>query len=225
VVGVFQVGAQQDAEQVYVSLATAQRLLGAGDAVTGLQVRSDSLFAAPQVMAELGARLPALRATDWSQTQGSLFRAVRMEKITVALLLLSVVAVAAFNIVSTLVMSVTEKRGDIAVLRTLGASAGSMMAVFMVHGLALALFGIGVGAVLGVVAALNISSLVAWLEGLTGTMLFDPSVYFITSLPSQLQAADVVAVLAASLLLSLLATVYPALRAARIAPAEVLRYA
>jgi lipoprotein-releasing system permease protein len=225
VVGVFQVGAQQDAEQVYVSLATAQRLLGAGDAVTGLQVRSDSLFAAPQVMAELGARLPALHATDWSQTQGSLFRAVRMEKITVALLLLSVVAVAAFNIVSTLVMSVTEKRGDIAVLRTLGASAGSMMAVFMVHGLALALFGIGVGAVLGVVAALNISSLVAWLEGLTGTMLFDPSVYFITSLPSQLQAADVVAVLAASLLLSLLATVYPALRAARIAPAEVLRYA
>jgi lipoprotein-releasing system permease protein len=225
VVGLFQVGAQQDAEQAYVSLDTARRLLGRERSVSGLQLRTDDLFAAPQTLQRLGASLPAgARAVDWSQTQGSLFRAVKMEKTTVALLLLSVVAVAAFNIVSTLVMSVAEKRGDIAVLRTLGADAPGIMAIFVAHGLALALIGVSAGAFLGVLLAARIGAITLWFERLTGAHLFDPSVYFISGLPSRLLWTDVVSVAAASLFLGLAATLYPAWRATRIAPAEVLRY-
>ena len=147
-----------------------------------------------------------------------------MEKILVSLLLLSVVAVAAFNIVSTLVMSVAEKRRDIAVLRTMGARAGGIMAIFVAHGLGLAAVGITVGALAGVLLADNISSITLFLENFLGVKLFDPAVYFISELPSQLLASDVLMVTAASLALSLLATLYPAWRAARVAPAEVLRY-
>jgi lipoprotein-releasing system permease protein len=161
---------------------------------------------------------------DWSQTQGSLFSAVKLEKLMVSLLLLSVVAVAAFNIVSTLVMSVAEKRRDIAVLRTMGARAGGIMAIFVAHGLALSGVGITVGALVGVFLATNIATIIAALERTLGMKLFDPSVYFISELPADLQSFDVAVVVAASVLLSLLATLYPAWRAACIAPAEVLRY-
>ena len=142
----------------------------------------------------------------------------------VSLLLLSVVAVAAFNIVSTLVMSVAEKRRDIAVLRTMGARAGGIMAIFVAHGLALSGVGITVGALVGVFLATNIATIIAALERALGMKLFDPSVYFISELPAELQSFDVAVVVAASVLLSLLATLYPAWRAACIAPAEVLRY-
>jgi lipoprotein-releasing system permease protein len=162
--------------------------------------------------------------TDWSQTQGSLFRAVKMEKIMVSVLLLSVVAVAAFNIISTLVMSVAEKRSDIAVLRTMGAEAKDIMALFIAHGLALAAVGVGAGVILGVGLALNISEITVIVENLLGVKLFDPAVYFISELPAQLKWADVAAVTCISLLLSLLATLYPAWRASQVAPAEVLRY-
>ncbi len=161
---------------------------------------------------------------DWSQTQGSLFRAVKMEKLMVSLLLLSVVAVAAFNIVSTLVMSVAEKRRDIAVLRTMGARAGGIMAIFVAHGLVLAAVGITVGALVGVLLAHQYCGHHATVEHTLGVKLFDPSVYFISELPADLQGFDVAVVVIASFVLSLLATLYPAWRAARIAPAEVLRY-
>ncbi|MFV8817370.1 lipoprotein-releasing ABC transporter permease subunit [Haliea sp. E17] len=225
VTGVFQVGAQPDSYQAYIGLAAGQRLLGPRHAVDGLQVRTRDLFEAPGILHAAADALPGqLRVRDWSQTQGSLFRAVKMEKIMVSLLLLSVVAVAAFNIVSTLVMSVAEKRRDIAVLRTMGASAGAVMQIFICHGLALAMVGISAGAVLGVLLAQNISTVTRFMEDLLGTRIFDPSVYFITELPSVLQWGDVAAVMAAALVLSLLATLYPAWRAARVAPAEVLRY-
>lgn len=226
VTGLFQVGAQQDAEQAYVSLATAQRLMNRPDSVSGLQVRTDDLFQAPGTLQRVGDRLgEGVTTVDWSQTQGSLFRAVRMEKVTVALLLLSVVAVAAFNIVSTLVMSVAEKRGDIAVLRTLGADARGIMTIFIIHGLSLALLGVSVGCGIGVLLSLNIAELTHWAETLTGRVLFDPSVYFISALPAVLETSDVLAVVLASLGLGAVATLYPAWRASRIAPAEVLRYA
>ena len=176
-------------------------------------------------MAALMADLPGdFRVRDWSQTQGSLFRAVRLEKLMVSLLLLSVVAVAAFNIVSTLVMSVAEKRGDIAVLRTMGARAGGIMAIFVAHGLGLAAVGISLGALVGILIATHIAGITAFFENILGVKLFDPSVYFISELPADLQWPDVAAVVIASLVLSLVATLYPAWRAARIAPAEVLRY-
>lgn len=225
VVGEFEVGAQPDTYQAYVSLETGQRLFSLPGQVSGLQVRTRDLFAAPTIMAGLKPLLPpALGVRDWSQTQGSLFRAVKMEKVMVSLLLLSVVAVAAFNVVSTLVMSVAEKRGDIAVLRTMGARASGVMGIFVAHGLGLAGVGIAVGAALGVLLAVNIADVTATVESLLGVKLFDPSVYFISELPSRLMWGDVLAVVLASLLLSLLATLYPAWRAARVAPAEVLRY-
>ena len=225
VTGIFEVGAQPDTYQAYVSLRSGQRLLGPSQGVDGLQLKTVDLYTAPQTMRAVAASLPAeLQVKDWSQTQGSLFQAVKMEKLMVSLLLLSVVAVAAFNIVSTLVMSVAEKRRDIAVLRTMGARAGGIMAIFMAHGLGLAIVGIGFGALVGVLLAVNISSITVFVENLLGVKLFDPSVYFISELPSVLMWSDVLAVILASLVLSLLATLYPAWRAARVAPAEVLRY-
>jgi lipoprotein-releasing system permease protein len=225
VTGIFEIGAQPDVYQVYVSLASGQRLLGERHKVDGLQVKTGDLFNAPQTMARLARQLgDGYTVKDWSQTQGSLFTAVKMEKLMVSLLLLSVVAVAAFNIVSTLVMSVAEKRRDIAVLRTLGAHGRGIMAIFIAHGLGLASVGITVGCLAGILLALNISDITVFLENLFGVKLFDPSVYFISELPSVLQWTDVVAVVLASLLLSLLATLYPARKAASIPPAEVLRY-
>lgn len=225
VTGLFEVGAQPDTYQAYISLAAGARLLGSSGRVDGLQVRTPDIYAAPAVMQSLGRQLgEGYVVRDWSQTQGSLFRAVKMEKVMVSVLLMSVVAVAAFNIVSTLVMSVTEKRRDIAVLRTMGARASGIMAIFIAHGLALAALGIGVGAVLGVLVALNIAALTAAVESAFGVKLFDPSVYFISELPATLLWSDVAAVVLAAVVLSLLATFYPAWRAAQVAPAEVLRY-
>jgi lipoprotein-releasing system permease protein len=225
VTGIFEIGAQPDVYQAFVSLGSGQRLLGERGMVDGLQVKTRDLFSAPQTMARLARRLgDGFAVKDWSQTQGSLFRAVKMEKLMVSLLLLSVVAVAAFNIVSTLVMSVAEKRRDIAVLRTLGAHGRGIMAIFIAHGLGLASVGISVGCVLGILLAVNISDITLFLESLFGVKLFDPSIYFISELPSDLQWQDVLAVVVSSLLLSLLATLYPARRAASIPPAEVLRY-
>jgi len=225
VTGLFKIGAQPDSSQAYISLRTGQRLLGSKGRVDGLQVKTGDLFGAPQIMRQLAGTLPdTYSVKDWSQTQGSLFRAVKMEKLMVSLLLLSVVAVAAFNIVSTLVMSVAEKRRDIAVLRTMGARAEGIMAIFVAHGLVLAAVGITIGALLGIFLATNIAAITSSIEHILGVKLFDPAVYFISELPADLQGSDVAVVVIASFLLSLLATIYPAWRAARIAPAEVLRY-
>lgn len=225
VVGLFEVGAQMDSYQFYVSLATAQRLLSAKGQVGGLQVRTVDLYDAPQVLAKVASALGAdYKVTDWSQTQGSLFRAVKMEKIMVTLLLFSVVAVAAFNIISTLALSVTEKRGDIAVLRALGASRGGILLTFLIHGLALSALGIFLGVAVGVALALNIAGLTRAVEQWFGVHLFDPSVYFIAELPAQLHWQDVALVVMVSVALSFFASLYPAWRAATVAPAEVLRY-
>lgn len=224
VVAEFEVGADPDASQSYVSLDTARRLLGRGD-VDGLQIKVDELFAAPRITAALKETLPAdLVVTDWRSSQGSLFTAVQMEKITVGLLLLSVVAVAAFNIVSTLTMSVTEKRTDIAVLRVLGASSGSILRVFIGYGMLLGVLGVVLGAALGVALALYISELATLVEQITGVSLFDPAVYYIGRLPSVLIWSDVVSTVAAGLILSFVATLYPAWRAAQISPVEVLNH-
>lgn len=225
VVGLFEIGAQQDAYQAYVSLRTGRILLGGDKGVQGLQVATEGLFQAPDIMRALDKFLEEQYVVqDWSQTQGSLFNAVKMEKMMVSLLLLSVVAVAAFNIVSTLVMSVTEKRRDIAVLRTMGARATGVMAIFVAHGLALACVGIAAGVMIGVLLSSNIAAIIAGIEAMLGVKLFDPTVYFISELPAQLQWFDVAVVALASLVLSLVATLYPAWRASQISPAEVLRY-
>jgi lipoprotein-releasing system permease protein len=225
VVGVFEIGAQLDGSHAFISLASGQKLLGTGNSVQGLRLQLADLFEAPGMAAQLNREWgDELRARDWGKSMGSLFAAIRMEKTMMMILLLSVVAVAAFNIVSSLTMAVTEKRSDIAVLRTMGAPASSIMAIFMAQGLMLATIGIGAGALVGVTLALNISEVTLLLEKLLGAKLFNPQVYFISDLPSQLQWRDVFSVTALALCLSLLATLFPAWRATQVAPAEVLRY-
>jgi lipoprotein-releasing system permease protein len=224
VVGLFEVGAQQDSQLAYSSLDTARRLVPRGGA-RGLQLRTVDLLQA----AELGPRLEPLlqgqgRYRPWTETQGSLFQAIRMEKITVSILLLGVVLVAAFNIVSTLVMAVTEKRRDIAVLRSMGATPGAIASIFLTQGLVLAVLGVVLGTILGVLLALNIADVVAFFERLFGAAIFDPQVYFISRLPARLEWTDVLFITLAALLLSVFAALYPAWRASTVAPAEVLRY-
>lgn len=224
VVGIFEVGAQPDAFDGFVSFDTAQRLF-ASAGQRGVQVRLHDREQFEQAKALLNSLSPTGNSvTDWRSSQGSLFTAIRMEKVTVGVLLASVILVAAFNLISMLTMSVTEKRSDIAILQVLGLSSERLLAVFLGHGLILAMVGIFSGAALGVWVALSVSELSVWLEQTLGWVLFDPTVYYIGGLPSQLMWSDVLVVVVTALVLSIAASVYPAWRAARVPAAEALNY-
>lgn len=223
VTGLFRVGAEIDASLAYVHLDDAAVLLRHPHTAQALRVKMHDLFAAPAVMQQLiNAEGGAFYGVDWTRTHGSLFQAVKMEKSMMTLLLLFIVGVAAFNIVSSLVMVVTDKKGDIAILRTLGASPGEVMRIFMVQGLVIGVVGTLAGVLLGVALALTISDIVAAIEQASGAQLLEA--YFVNFLPSELQLADVLMVSAIAFTLSFAATIYPALRAAQIHPAEALRY-
>ncbi len=225
VAGVFRAGAQLDATTAFIHLRDGQKLYQLGESVQGLRLQVDDLFAAPQRLAALAETMPAgAEVTNWSQTQGSLFAAVKMEKRMVRLLLLFIVLIAAFNIISILTMAVSEKRSAIAVLRTMGAKPRMVMGVFVIYGMATGAVGVLLGVALGVPLAMYTGSIVAWLEQLLGARVFDPQVYFITAVPSLLQWRDVITIALAALGLSFLATLYPAWRASRVQPAEALRY-
>ncbi|MBE0489498.1 MAG: lipoprotein-releasing ABC transporter permease subunit [Halomonas sp.] len=223
--GVFSVGADLDAALAYANIEDMQTLARLGDAVGGLRLELDDLFAASaetsSIVNELG---PGYRGTDWTFSHGNLFQAIQMEKRMIGLLLTVIIAVAAFNIVSTLVMVVTDKHADIAILRTIGATPRSIMGIFIVQGLAIGVIGILVGVVLGVLLALTISNIIDGVESLFGIQFLDAGVYFISNLPSRLDWTDVRDIVAAALVLTFLSTLYPAWRAARVKPAEVLRY-
>lgn len=225
--GIFHVGAGEI--DGYVAMANISDLARLHrwkpDQVQGLRLRFADLFQAPRIAWELAGQLgDDFYSRDWTRTHGNLYQAIRMEKAMIGLLLLLIVAVAAFNIISTLVMVVTDKRGDIAILRTLGATPRQIMAIFMVQGTVIGVVGTLVGALLGMYAALNVSSWIAALERLIGHKFLSAEVYFIDYLPSRLMVADVVQVCVAALVLSFFATLYPAWRAARTQPAEALRY-
>ena len=226
VVGVFKVGAELDGSLALINVADASSMLRAAPGqVQSVRIALKDLYQAPQVSASIAQELGAgYRANDWTRTQGSLFSAMKMEKTMIGLLLLLIIAVAAFNIIATLIMVVADKRSDIAILRTLGATPGQIMTVFMVQGTVIGSIGTLIGGVLGVLVALNVSAWVAWLERVSGTHIFSSDVYFISSLPSDVQVADVVLICVAALLMSFLATLYPAWRAAQTQPAEALRY-
>ena len=226
VVGLFEVGMYEyDAGLALVHLEDAQRLYRMGEAVSGLRLRLDDLFAARTVARELMARLgPSVYASDWTRSHANFFRAVEIEKRVMFLILALIVAVAAFNVVSSLVMTVTEKQADIAILRTLGATPRAIVRVFLVQGSVVGVAGTLAGVAGGLALAFNVETVVPAIEHVLGFKFLAKDVYYISELPSQVLAADVVAVAAVALALSFLATVYPSLRAARVQPAEALRY-
>lgn len=225
--GVFKVGAELDGSMALIHIEDAARLSRwQVQQVEGIRLKLNNLFDAPRVSWEIANTIADkdLRPRDWTRSHGNLFQAIQMEKTMIGLLLLLIVAVAAFNIISTLVMVVTDKKADIAILRTLGASPRQIMAVFMVQGTLIGVVGTLIGGVLGVISALNVTAWVAALESLLGHQFLSSDVYFISYLPSELRWEDVTLICSAALGMSFLATLYPAWRASRTQPAEALRY-
>ncbi|HEY1329169.1 MAG TPA: lipoprotein-releasing ABC transporter permease subunit [Casimicrobiaceae bacterium] len=223
--GIFDAGmAEFDSGLAFVNIDDAERLYRL-EGPSGVRLKLDDLFAAPIVSRELAGTLREDAAvTDWTRTHANFFRAVAIEKRMMFLILALIIAVAAFNIVSAQVMTVTDKRADIAILRTLGASPSSIMGIFTIQGALVGIMGTVAGVITGIVLALNIDVVVPAIERTFGIHFLDKSVYYISELPSQLQTGDVVSVAAMALVLALLATLYPSWTAARVNPAEALRY-
>ncbi len=225
VAGVFEAGHYEyDSGLALIHLEDAQRLYRL-EGPTGVQLRLADLHRARAVAQQLAERIPAgLQVRDWTRTNRNWFDAVQVEKRLMAIILTLIVAVAAFNLVSTLVMTVTDKRADIAILRTLGASPRSVMGIFVIQGAASGVIGTLAGVGFGTLVALNIDSLVPAIERLLGTAFLPGSVYLISRMPSDPRLADIVPIALISLLLAFVATLYPSWRASRVNPAEALRY-
>ncbi|MBI3143987.1 MAG: lipoprotein-releasing ABC transporter permease subunit [Pseudogulbenkiania sp.] len=226
VVGLFKVDMfEYDSSLAMIHLKDAQVLFRMGDMVSGVRLKLDDPFAAPLVKAELRNKLSShAMATDWTDVNANYFRAVQIEKRMMTIILTLIVAVAAFNLVSSLVMVVTDKQADIAILRTLGASPASIMKIFTIQGAVSGVLGTVSGVAGGVLVALNLDVIVPLIERLIGTKILSSEVYMIDYLPSDVQWSDVSTIAVVSLLLALLATLYPSWRAARTQPAEALRY-
>jgi len=224
--GVFEVGAQEhDNVLAFVSLQDAAAIVGNGGVPGGLRLKFTDIFAAPDRVKEIAATLGAgLQTSDWSIENASYFRAIRIEKTMMTLILMLIVAVAAFNIVAALVMVVNEKRTDIAILRTVGITPRAIVGIFMTQGMIIGWFGALLGLALGLTLALNVGTIVPFLEGLTGMHVFDPTVFVISEVPSDVEWPQVVGITVTALILTVLATIYPALRGAATEPAEALRY-
>ena len=216
---------EYDSGLALVHLEDAQKLYQMGDAVSGVRLRLDDLFASRAVARDLTVKLGRdFYATDWTRSHANFFRAVEIEKRVMFIILTLIVAVAAFNIVSTLVMLVTDKQADIAILRTLGASPGSIVQIFMVQGALIGVIGTVAGVILGVLVGFNVATVVPFIENLLGFKFLAKDVYYISDLPSDVVLGDVMTIGLVSLVLSFLATLYPSWRASRVNPAEALRY-
>ncbi|OGI38690.1 MAG: cell division protein FtsX [Candidatus Muproteobacteria bacterium RBG_16_64_10] len=226
VVGIFKADMHEyDSGLALLHLDDAATLYQLDGKVSGLRLKLDDLEKAPEVAYRLEEKLGSQFSTrDWTREHGNFFRALKIEKTVMFIILLLIVAVAMFNVVSTLMVVVTEKEADIAILRTLGASPGSIMGIFLVQGAFVGVLGTAVGTLCGVALALNVETIVHGIEALFRTSFVAADIYFISDLPSDLQWRDVIMVSGASLVLGLLSTVYPAWRASRVQPAEALRY-
>jgi lipoprotein-releasing system permease protein len=226
VVGIFEVGLQEhDSVLALVNLSDAEAFRGLSGP-TGIRLRFNDVLKAPELARKAAARLPTgLQLRDWTQENEAYFRAIRIEKTMMGLILMLIVAVAVFNIVATLVMVVNDKRTDIAILRTLGMSPRGVLAVFMTQGVLIGWIGTAIGVALGVALALNVDVVVPFLEHTLGFHIMDdPDVYYISGLPSETHARDVILIAFAAMLLTFIATIYPALQASKTQPAEALRY-
>jgi lipoprotein-releasing system permease protein len=219
--GIFEVGLQEhDSALALVNLEDAEALRGLAGP-TGIRLKFDDVLKAPVLARAAAARIgPGLRLRDWTQENEAYFRAIRIEKTMMALILMLIVAVAVFNIAATLVMVVSDKRTDIAILRTLGVSPRGVLAVFMTQGVLIGWIGTAIGVALGLCVALN----VPFLEQALDLHIMDPDVYYISAIPSETHSIDVLIIAISALVLTFVATIYPALQAAKTQPAEALRY-
>ncbi len=226
VVGVFEIGMYEyDSALAIMNIDDAAKLFRIPNQVTGLRLKLSDVYKAPSITRSILQDLPShYRGVDWTYQHANFFRALKTEKTVMFVILLLIVAVAAFNIVSTLIMMVTDKQADIAILRTLGMTPGSIMAIFMVQGTLIGLFGTLLGVIGGVALALNVETLIASLEQFLGYQFLPADVYYISSLPSDLHWNDVTVIAITAFVLSLLSTLYPSWRAAQTKPAEALRY-
>ncbi|MFU8876667.1 MAG: lipoprotein-releasing ABC transporter permease subunit [Wenzhouxiangellaceae bacterium] len=226
VAGVFEAGVHEfDSALALIHWRDAQALFRTGDGVTGVRLEFSDLFRARTIARELADTLPGFyRVRDWTQQHANWFRAVQLEKTMMFIILSLIIVVAAFNIISTLVMLVTDKQADIAILKTMGMSPSRIMQVFVVQGMSIGVIGTVLGTLGGIVLALNVETIVGGLEGMLNTEFLSADIYYISDLPSDLQLRDVARFSGLALILSLLSTLYPAWRAGRTRPAEALRY-
>ncbi|MFO7325484.1 MAG: lipoprotein-releasing ABC transporter permease subunit [Pseudomonadota bacterium] len=226
VAGLFESGMYEyDRGLALVHVADAARLMRFGEAMSGVRLALEDPLAAPSVVRELALELGGgYYVSDWTRIHKNFFRSIQMTKSLLFVILSMIVAIAAFNIVATLVMVVKDKEGDIAILRTFGAGPSNILRVFGVQGAWIGVAGVAGGLVLGTLLAMNLESLVHLLERITGTRFLDAKVYFMSDLPARVQPGDVLQVALVALLLCLLATIYPAWRASRVLPAEALRH-
>lgn len=226
VVGIFEVGmGDYDRGVALLHLQDAAKLMRLKEGVTGVRLKLSDLYQAPEVSRELAMKMGGYyRISDWTMQHRNFFSALQTEKRMMSIILSLIVAVAAFNIVSTLVMVVTDKQADIAILRTLGASPGTIMGIFIVQGATIGFVGNILGMLGGVLLANNVEAIVSWVESSLNINFLDPSIYYISQLPSDPQLQDILFIGSSAFLLTLLATLYPAWRASRTQPAEALRY-
>ncbi len=224
--GIFEVGmGEYDRGVAVIHLKDAAKLMRLGQGVTGIRLKLNDMYEARRVTRELANRMGGYyRISDWTMKHRNFFSALQTEKRMMSIILFLIVAVATFNIVSTLVMVVTDKESDIAILRTLGLSPRSIMAIFIIQGATLGIFGSIFGVIGGVALAANLEAIVSWIEGVFNVDFIDPSVYYISKLPSEIHIEDVTTIGLAAFALTLLATLYPAWTAARTQPAEALSY-
>lgn len=226
VVGLFEAGVHEyDTALALMHYADAQRLFRMGDNISGIRLKLNDMMAAPVVARQIGEQLPGFyRIRDWTQQHANFFRAVQTEKTVMFIILSLIIAVAAFNIISTLVMVVTDKQADIAILKTMGLDPARIRHVFMIQGSFIGIIGTGIGVLLGIGLALNVQEVVALVERVLSIDVLSAEVYYISDLPSELRLGDVIRFASLALVLSLLSTIYPAWRAAKTDAVEALRY-
>jgi lipoprotein-releasing system permease protein len=226
VTGVFEVGAQEyDFGLAVIHLQDAQRLMRMDTGVTGVRLKLRDIWDAWNVARSLANEMTGMyRVHDWTRDHENFFRSLKMEKTIMFVLLSLVIAIAAFNLVSSLVMLVQDKQADIAILRTLGLSPGAVMRVFMVQGTVIGVVGVGLGVLGGILLSDNLSYIVKFVEGLTGSELMPADVYYISGVPTAIESSDIILVATVAFIMCLLATIYPARRAAKTDPASALRY-
>jgi lipoprotein-releasing system permease protein len=226
VVGVFQSGMYEyDTTLAYISLENAQKFFNLDGRVTGIEIKTDNVYKVKEIGREIRRKLGfPFWTKDWMEMNRNLFSALRLEKIAMFIILVLIVLVAAFNIISTLIMVVMEKNKDIAILKSMGAPARGILRIFIIEGLVIGVVGTALGLVLGLAAALNLEKITGFVENLFGFKILSSDVYYIDKLPSQVNPWDITWIVLTAILISLLATVYPAWRASRLDPAEALRY-